>query len=397
MVALELILMFISTCFVRGQPLGEGRKTVRFNSGDEAVLACPLAWGQQTSCHWLKDGWMLELGGRYSSSSSSSSSQSCELVIRPVLPLDQGEYHCQLGGSSPLKSPPVVLSVNTEPSQPEILQGEKMMVETGQTLQLSCQAGGAKPPADIEWWDVQTGQRIEAEVSQHVERKQNSFTSTSTIKLSVSSGMSVRCSASSETFPVKKFSPPLHLSLTGQLVSFQVAEGDSVTLDCDTGRAGERYDWYLNNGPLPGEKQQELRLTNFAPSFDGAVAACEVEGKLIKRFQLNLLESDADGTTTRNNRTVPTVKPQSEQKARGKIKTLYTCTFTEQGDGQRVPSSVLLTGKPKKIQVAEDEFNRKFRCKRFSKNKVKFDQIQNILKSYGTKIKKIHKELKQML
>ena len=163
MVALELILMFISTSFVRGQPLGEGRKTVRFNSGDEAVLACPLAWGQQTSCHWLKDGWMLELGGRYS---SSSSSHACELVIRPVLPLDQGEYHCQLGGSSPLKSPPVVLSVNTEPSQPEILQGEKMMVETGQTLQLSCQAGGAKPPADIEWWDVQTGQRIVAQVSQ---------------------------------------------------------------------------------------------------------------------------------------------------------------------------------------------------------------------------------------
>merc|ERR1712183_594281 len=112
--------------------------------------------------------------------------------------------------------------------------------------------------------------------------------------------MSVRCSASSEMFPAKKFSQPLDLSLTGQLASREVAEGDSVTLDCGTGRPGDRYQWYLNNGPLPGEEQQQLHLTNFLPSFHGAVIACEVEGKLIKRFKLNLLDSDGDGTTANN-------------------------------------------------------------------------------------------------
>ena len=397
MVTAELVIILVSLSGARGQPLLEGRRTVRYNSGGEAVLECPLSPGDSstTTCDWVKDGWVLELAGRYS-----RSSHNCDLVISPVLPLDQGQYQCQVGGSSPLKSPPVVLSVNTEPSHPEIQQGDKMMVETGQTVELSCQAGGAKPAADIEWWNVETDNRIEAEVNQHVERKHNSFTSTSTIKLTVSSAMSVRCSASSDLFPVKKFSDPLELRLTGELATMEVAEGDSLTLDCETGRPGDRYGWYLNNGPLSGEHQQQLHLTNFLPNFHGAVIACEVQGKLIKRFKLNLLESaDEGGTTTNNIRTVSTatVKPQPEQKAKGKIKTLYTCTFTDQADGEIVPSSVILTGKPKKIQVAEDELNRKFRCRRFSKNKVKFYQMQNLLKSYGSKIKKIHKQLNQML
>ena len=395
MVAAELIIILGCLSGTRGQPTLEGRRTVRYNSGGEAVLECPLSPGDPSTpatCDWVKDGWVLEVGGRY------SSSHNCDLVISPVLPLDQGHYQCQIGGSNPLKSPTVVLSVNTEPSHPEIQQGAKMMVETGETLELSCQTGGAKPAADIEWWNVETGQRIEAEVNQHVERKQSSFTSTSTIKLTVNSAMSVRCSASNDQFPVKKFSQPLELRLTGELASMEVAEGDSLTLDCETGRPGDRYDWYLNNGRLPGEQQQQLHLTNFLPTFHGAVIACEVQGKLIKRFKLNLLESPDDGTTTNSIRTVvPTAKPQPEQKAKGKIKTLYTCTFTDQADGEIVPSSVTLSGKPKKIQVAEDELNRKFRCRRFSKNKVKFYQMQNILKSYGTKIKKIHKQLNQML
>merc|ERR1712183_852086 len=193
------------------------------NAGSEVVLLCSLASQEGGDCHWVKDGWVLELAGRYRSSH-------CDLVISPVLPLDQGQYQCQVGGSSPLKSPPVVLSVNTEPSHPEIQQGDKRMVEAGETLELSCQAGGAKPPADIEWWNVETGQRIQAEVNQHVERKQSSFTSTSTIKLTVSSAMSVRCSASNDEFPVKKFSQPLEIRLTGELASMEVAEGDSLTL-----------------------------------------------------------------------------------------------------------------------------------------------------------------------
>ena len=378
----QLIIISVCLCQARGQPLSAGSRTVRYNSGGEAVISCslsPAVTTATTKCDWLKEGWLLDLAGRY------SSSHNCELVISPVLPVDQGQYQCQLGGSSPLKSPSVELSVNTEPSHPEIQQGDKMMVETGDTLELSCQASGAKPAADIEWWNVETGQRIEAEVRQHVVRTQSSFTSTSTIKLTLSSQMSVRCSASSDQFPDKKFSKPLELRLTGQLTRLEVAAGDSLTLDCETGRPGDRYDWYLNNGPLPGEHQQLLQLNNFAPSFDGAVIACEVQGKLIKRFKLSLM---VESKSTTNN---------IKQKSKGKIKTLYTCIFTDHFEGEMVPSSVVFTGETKKIQVAEDELNRKFRCRRFSTNKVKFYQIQNILKSYGTKIKKIQKQLNQML
>ena len=174
---------------------------MRYNSGGEAVLECPLSPGDPSTpatCDWVKDGWVLEVGGRY------SSSHNCDLVISPVLPLDQGHYQCQIGGSNPLKSPTVVLSVNTEPSHPEIQQGAKMMVETGETLELSCQTGGAKPAADIEWWNVETGQRIEAEVNQHVERTGGgeTFRTTSILNLSPAEYTEVFCTAHSQAFPI---------------------------------------------------------------------------------------------------------------------------------------------------------------------------------------------------
>jgi len=268
-----------------GQPLGEAGTVLRFNSGDEAVLSCSLYLEPGTGCDWVKDGWLLDMSGRY------RTEDNCHLVISPVLPLDQGEFQCQVSGDTPVMSSTLSLSVNTEPSQPRIQEGEKMMVERGEVLQLTCTSGGAKPAAEIEWWNKETGERIVSEVTQHVQRKPNSdsFTTTSIVRLTINSATSVKCSASNEEFPVKKFSQPLQLTLTGELTNLRVAEGDSQRLDCDRGRGEERYDWYINNLQLQGEHQQHLLITHFASSFHGAVVACEVEGKLVRRFQLNLI------------------------------------------------------------------------------------------------------------
>jgi len=270
-----------------GQPLEESRRTVRENSGEEAVLPCHLS---EAVCDWLKDGWLLDMGGRY------KTRENCHLVISPVLPLDQGQFQCQVGGERAARSPVVNLSVNTEPGQPHIKEGD-------------------------------------------------------------------------------------------------VGEGESLRLSCDRGRGEESCDWYINNDQLEGEHQQQLLLTNFIPNFHGVVIGCEVQGRLIKRFKLNLI---ADRGTTQ--KAIVTTEPLEGKRARGKMKSLYTCTFAEdEDDNETIPPYIELKGNKQKMQIAEDELKRKFKCRRFSKNKNNFYQIRNILKSSGSKIRQIYKKFNQML
>ena len=39
-----------------------------------------------------------------------------------------------------------------------------MMVGAGQEVELHCQSQGGKPPAEIQWWDTKTGERIVADM-----------------------------------------------------------------------------------------------------------------------------------------------------------------------------------------------------------------------------------------
>ena len=360
------------------------------SAGSELVLPCSVSEsdmaGQQ--CDWLKDGGIIQQGERITQSN-------CHLVISPVLTLDQGQFQCQVGGERAARSPVVSLSVNTEPGQPHIKEGDSVMADTGETLHLTCQSGGAKPAAEIEWWNEETGERIVSEVTQHVQKKPNSdsFITTSTIRLTLNSPITIRCSASNDQFPVKKFSEPLQLTLTGLLTSVDVGEGESLRLSCDRGRGEESCDWYINNDQLEGEHQQQLLLTNFIPSFHGVVIGCEVQGRLVKRFKLNLI---ADRGTTQ--KAIVTTEPLEEKRARGKMKSLYTCTFAEdEDDNETIPPYIELRGKQQKKQIAEDELKRKFQCRRFSKNKNNFYQIRNIIKSSGSKIRQMYKKLNQML
>merc|ERR1711963_1161624 len=127
---------------------GPGNMTVL--SGDKAVMVCDKQryFTPETPCHWLKDG--------------------CVLSISPVLPLDQGQYQCQVGGVRPVTSAPATLRVKTEPGQPVINTDDVLRVDRGEKMQLQCQSQGARPAADIEWWNADTGNRILSHVTNDV-------------------------------------------------------------------------------------------------------------------------------------------------------------------------------------------------------------------------------------
>ena len=102
-------------------------------------------------------------------------SHMCDLTIEPVLPLDEGKYECQVSGVDgipPIASPPVFLSVNSEPGKPHILQAREkdlLEVKEGEEVELECQSQGGKPPAELQWWDGK-GNRIVSNVREEVSR-----------------------------------------------------------------------------------------------------------------------------------------------------------------------------------------------------------------------------------
>jgi len=344
-------------------------------------------------CHWLKDGWVLELeGGRLSR-------RNCELVISPVLPLDQGQYHCQLGGSSPLKSPAVVLSVNTEPSQPQIQEGDKMMVESGQTLQLSCQAGGAKPAADIEWWNVHTGQRIEAEVTQHVERTEGggggqSFKTTSRLTLSPAEYTEVLCTAHSQAFPTNLKSSPVKISIRGKprLETMELSQGESVKLLCQNAAVDRslKLKWFMNENQISGEESDMLELTNFGKIYDKTVIKCarenvDGEDEILRIVRLiynpqKLLPLPAIASPVKSNK-----------------KQTFLCVSAIEESTE--PKHILIEGKPEKHQQSQYNFvskDKKYKCKEVRNGAKNMLDISRELNVMNRKIRKFSKHLEEI-
>jgi len=364
----------------------------RVNAGSEVVLACSLTSQEQGDCHWLKDGWMLELeledGRRLER-------KNCELVISPVLPLDQGQYQCQLGGSSPKKSSPVVLSVNTEPSHPQIQQGPKMMVETGQTLELSCQAGGAKPAADIQWWNVETGQRIEAEVTQRVERTGGgeTFRTTSILNLSPIEYTKIFCTANSQAFPRNLESIPVEISIRGKprMESLELSQGESVTLFCQSNAVEQsaKLKWFINENQISGEESDVLEITEFAKTYDNTVIRCARENangedeilravRLVYNPQKVLPPSGVTAPVRRKKQT-------------------FLCVATIEGAAE--PKHVWIEGKQVKHQHSQYNFvskDKNYKCKEIrngAKNLVDMSRELNVM---NRKLKKFSKYLEEM-
>jgi len=379
-----LVLLTLSSLVVTGFS-SPSPPSHNLNAGSEFVMACSLASQEQEDCDWLKDGWMLELedGRRLGR-------RNCELVISPVLPLDQGQYQCQVGGSSPLKSSPVVLSVNTEPSQPEIQQGPKMMIETGETLELSCQAGGAKPPADIHWWNVETGQRIEAEVTQHVERTGGgqTFRTTSILNLSPTQYTEVLCTAHSQAFPKILKSVPVEISIRSnpRIESRELSQGESVKLFCKNSAVDQnaKLKWFINEKQISGEESDILEITEFAKIYDNTVIKCAREN------------ADGEDEILRIFRLIYNPQKVLPDPVRRKKQTFLCVARSEEATE---PHHVWIEGKHVKHQHSQYNFvskDKNYKCKEIrngAKNLVDMSRELNVM---NRKLKKFSKYLEEM-
>merc|ERR1711915_586836 len=100
----------------------------------------------------------------------------CDLVIEPVLPLDEGCYQCHVSGSvevAPISTNRGEIQVNSPPNKPRIVnENDHKLVnrDLGDEVELKCELEGGRPAAEIQWWDTKTGKKIVANVTEHVTR-----------------------------------------------------------------------------------------------------------------------------------------------------------------------------------------------------------------------------------
>ena len=348
------------------------------NSGERAILVCSRVAGAK--CSWLRDGYRLDYRGRYSLGAR------CQLVIDPVLPLDQGHYQCRAGGWTQEVGS---LKVNMAPSRPRIEARAGLMVDPGDLVQLQCESGGGRPAGEIQWWDEDTGERIAGEVSTEVKRTGQSFMTTSSLRLRPKLAMAVKCSVHSQTFPAKKYSDRVRIKLIGEPVTVSVSVGDSVSLDCEE----DKVTWSINDMDLATERDRLLEVENFVEAYDGAIFQCKVNGKVVKRFKMkkklskNCEEKINKDLDTNMKRVVGNPNKY----------TIFSCDTEEILGRKKIPDTVTIdmNDLDSLQNTATDIKGRKYMCKKFLRSK-RVSQLRKTLKSVSHKVGKFSTKFENM-
>ena len=145
-----------------------------------------------------------------------------------------------------------------------LLRGLLEVLE-GQHVVLDCVSQGARPPAEISWYDGET--IMEQEKSRETvtkKRDSETFKTHSTITLIPEDEMNIKCSSFSDLFPSTKFSQVLQIKVrympkvSIDLSKDKIQEGDKFSVTCNSKAYPENvaYKWFhkkkiVNNLQLP--------------------------------------------------------------------------------------------------------------------------------------------------
>jgi len=377
-------------------------------AGTEVVMSCRLDLrGETDQCDWLKDGWLVELGGRFSL-------RGCDLVISPVLQSDQAQYQCQVGGARPLLSPPASLTVITEPGQPHIQGEDTVTMERGKTLELTCQSSGGRPAAELEWRDLNTGERLVSEVTQHVERTGQTFRTTSVLKTPATRHMKIFCSAYSEAFPTVRQSSPVEVKIRGQprLESVELSSGENLKIFCHNNirDPNVQFKWFINDKLIPDEITDVLEINQFSKSYDKSVVKCAAgNDEIVRAVELKFnpdkkLKSKIvtlDELMSREGRQdeIMLNDEQSDDDDKigksSKTKTTFICIVEEDEDISKEPKYVWVNGKLVTNTKATDKNDKSYKCKVVKNGSRKIEKMSRDLKSVSKTLRKMSKALNE--
>ena len=376
------------------------------NSGSHARLSCRVG-NLVGTCEWTRDGFSLgtdrNLGGYSRYLMPGQRQDICDLSIDPVLPIDEGLYQCQVSGGHgvpPIASSPVSLSVNSEPGKPYIMQAmeeEMMEVQEGEEVELQCESQGGRPPAEIQWWDGE-GRRIISGVTEHVRKMEarKTLKTISKLKFHYKESISIKCTASSDAFPVSKESKYLIISNDNdELESRTLKEGESLSIECAPEVSKfPKFKWFINEMEINNENSRVLEIEEFVAAYDKAVVKCIGENghgnsEVLKSVKLIHEDSKVEKSL---------LSPVTEGQKRGKKnkKTVITCIAEEQ-DVQN-PTYVWKKGKlVKTMKNIENEETRKIKCDVIPDGYLEFKQMKNKINDVAKVLKNLSQNLNQIV
>lgn len=124
--------------------------------GDTIILPCRVL-NKVGTLQWTKDGFGLgsdrDLIGfpRYQMTGNDEEGD-FSLQIRNVQLEDDAQFQCQVGaadGIRGIRSRTSIVTVYMPPEAPKIVEGDFMRTTAGTTVELTCESGAGKPPAEV--------------------------------------------------------------------------------------------------------------------------------------------------------------------------------------------------------------------------------------------------------
>jgi len=384
-------------------------------AGQHARLSC-MVGNMVGECHWTRNGLLLDGVQRYQVAGDRHGV--CDLNIDPVLPMDEGQYQCQVSGGHgvpPIASAPVTLTVNSEPGQPYIMQAmeeEMMEVQEGEEVELQCESQGGRPPAEIQWWDGE-GRRIVSDVTEHVKRMEdtNMFKTVSTLRFRPSTGQRVKCSAHNDAFRTGKVSDYIEIIIKGKpkVETKSLEDGDSVKIFCNNNKPLEnkKFKWFINDVEIFDETKNYLEIEQFSKSYDRSRVKCSVkdennEDKVIRIVELEYKQNTREPKALpKSFKDIMNEQPVAKKnkkitKTEGvKNSKMFICMMEEETSEE--PKYVWIEGKLQKMgsdeTVMATSKNGKYKCKVVSRGMKKINKMAKDLKKFSKTFKKMSRIL----
>merc|ERR1712107_303632 len=160
-------------------------------------------------------------------------------------------------------------------------------------VELQCEVGGAKPGAELEWRDAQ-GELILTNMVETRTRnpRTKTFSTVSTVKLTLTEDTLVTCGAYNEAFPDPRSSRPFRLRLNYKpRLSLNITDheentvtaGQDITIHCSAQAYPpvQSYKWFLDDREyLATTSTDTITLSNVSSDLHRSVIKCVAENKV---------------------------------------------------------------------------------------------------------------------
>ncbi|XP_022252499.1 irregular chiasm C-roughest protein-like [Limulus polyphemus] len=262
--------------------------------GEDILLPCRVQ-NKIGMLQWTRDGFGLgsdrELIGfpRYIMAGNDDEGDYSLQIVNAQL-VDDAEFQCQVGaaeGVTGIRSTTAILTVLVPPEPPIIVQGDYLRTTSGMTVELTCEARGGRPPAELAWVDekgevvevntyykthqLTDGKRANAILTWKFTPKREHHMKSFTCR---SENSALKQPALATIKIDVKYAPKIDLIVH----STRILENNNVRFTCevDANPPGVSFKWYRNDEELLDDHRTVFILNRVTRENNGDTISCEV-------------------------------------------------------------------------------------------------------------------------